>query len=543
MSNKLKSKKIIYLLLGLILIVATTPLFSAFEAHIVNVTATIDNPVEILTPNSGEVLSIGECYTITWKADNELPRLDDVSSIDLYYSTDGGNTYPNKIAVGEANDGYYKWKVPNDPTDQGRIMVLAHYDGTNAPNQVDYSDEDFDITYTVDENTIALWHFDEGSGSTAFDETKNDNDGTLMPASPTWVTGQSGNASDLALEFDGEDDYVEVPDSDSLDITDEITIEAWVYWKGFNNYQVILQKRGSPHAYELLLTSTGKIYGYIHDGAWYGGTSTNAVPTNTWTHVAMTYDGSVIKYFINEVEDPTIYSHTGSIDVNNNPIYIGIWNDASKYPFNGIIDEVRISNIARDFNENNCDNDGEDSPAPVPPKPGKVVINELMWAGSSKNDKDQWIELKNISDKNLNLKGCKLTYYSDSENENKLTDLPDDTDIILNSGNYYLISHYTKGYSNIDIIPDFGGTLKVKNFDYDKFQIKLYCPDTASNMVKIDSVGDGNSFPVFGSSESPKKSMERCDDGTWHTATTHINWDEGANEKGTPGAENSSCLE
>jgi len=54
----------------------------------------------------------------------------------------------------------------------------------------------------------------------------------LISEGPVWVDGKYG----YALNFDGVDDYVEVPDSDSLDITDEITLEAWVKSKSVGRY-------------------------------------------------------------------------------------------------------------------------------------------------------------------------------------------------------------------------------------------------------------------------------------------------------------------
>ena len=64
---------------------------------------------------------------------------------------------------------------------------------------------------------------DEGSGSTILDDSTFGNDGTLS-GDPTWVSGQHG----LALALDGSGDYATVPDAASLDLTDAITIAAWV---------------------------------------------------------------------------------------------------------------------------------------------------------------------------------------------------------------------------------------------------------------------------------------------------------------------------
>ena len=77
----------------------------------------------------------------------------------------------------------------------------------------------------IDPASIAgAWLFDEGSGNTVKDISENGNDGEFV-GDPQWVKGKFGEA----LEFNGTTDYVAVPDSPSLRITDAITIVAWVY--------------------------------------------------------------------------------------------------------------------------------------------------------------------------------------------------------------------------------------------------------------------------------------------------------------------------
>jgi len=83
---------------------------------------------------------------------------------------------------------------------------------------------------------MALWHFNESTGTIAFDSSGYSNDGILKPSAlnrpqwsnttsdPKWTTWVNGSA----LTFDGIDDYVEVPDDDTLDLTNAIAIEAWV---------------------------------------------------------------------------------------------------------------------------------------------------------------------------------------------------------------------------------------------------------------------------------------------------------------------------
>ena len=83
---------------------------------------------------------------------------------------------------------------------------------------------------TFTRGLVGYWSFDEGSGQNVYDAAGYGNDGTLASSTdssdedPTWETGKVGGA----LEFDGVDDYVKIPDSSSLDIAEVITIEVWI---------------------------------------------------------------------------------------------------------------------------------------------------------------------------------------------------------------------------------------------------------------------------------------------------------------------------
>ena len=87
------------------------------------------------------------------------------------------------------------------------------------------------ITPSVQNGLVGYWNMDSNdiSGSTLYDKSGTGNHGTIYGATST-----PGKIKQ-ALQFGG-DDYVEVPDNSTLDITDEITIEAWIYDPPLNEY-------------------------------------------------------------------------------------------------------------------------------------------------------------------------------------------------------------------------------------------------------------------------------------------------------------------
>jgi len=74
----------------------------------------------LLTPSAaGITLDTEQSYAVTWSYDGTIS-----DNMSLYYSTDSGTSYPNTIAIGEANDGTYAWSVvPYDPSTTAKVKV------------------------------------------------------------------------------------------------------------------------------------------------------------------------------------------------------------------------------------------------------------------------------------------------------------------------------------------------------------------------------------------------------------------------------------
>ena len=102
---------------------------------------TVDPTITVNSPNGGESYAGGDSKTITWNATDNL--LLTVTSVDLYFSFDGGVSWP-VVALGEANDGSYSWTVPGVNSDMCLVKAVAFDAAGNSA--ADMSDSVFTIT-------------------------------------------------------------------------------------------------------------------------------------------------------------------------------------------------------------------------------------------------------------------------------------------------------------------------------------------------------------------------------------------------------------
>ncbi|MDI6807748.1 MAG: S8 family serine peptidase [Candidatus Eisenbacteria bacterium] len=98
--------------------------------------------VTVLRPNVHEFFTPGTTETIKWVASDDFFG---IGSVDIYYSTNGGATYPNVIATGLPNNSKYPWVVPATYSETCRVKIVAT-DSSPAGNQgFDMSDSLFTI--------------------------------------------------------------------------------------------------------------------------------------------------------------------------------------------------------------------------------------------------------------------------------------------------------------------------------------------------------------------------------------------------------------
>jgi hypothetical protein len=197
----------------------------------------------------------------------------------------------------------------------------------------------YTATYTAtgQSGLVAAYAFDEGSGTALGDRSGSGNNGTVSGA--TWsASGKYG----AALSFDGVNDLATVPDSNSLDLTNGMTLEAWVNPTVTGDWKtVMLKEQPGQLVYSLYgSNAANRPSGHVFVGADRELDGTAAVAVNTWTHLATTYDGATQRFFVNGTQVAT-RAQTGSMPASTGALRIGGNNVWSEW-FGGRIDEVRI---------------------------------------------------------------------------------------------------------------------------------------------------------------------------------------------------------
>ena len=208
------------------------------------------------------------------------------------------------------------------------------------------------LTNTTSAELVGWWKLDDGSGATAFDSSGNGNDGTLE-GNPQWVEGQLGGA----WEGSGSGDYIRVPHSDSLDISDAVTVALWVYG-GIPPDQVICKGSGGGAwvaSYSFRIDDNSS---YVRQINFRGRVGTNddalnsasPIPQDEWTHIAITFDvgaqGNNQKIYINGQLDIESRSEN-PLSTNTDDLLIGA--DAystTRWHWQGMLDDIRIYNQA-----------------------------------------------------------------------------------------------------------------------------------------------------------------------------------------------------
>lgn len=221
------------------------------------------------------------------------------------------------------------------------------------------------------------------------------------------------------VKFDGNNDRIRIANNSNMNLTDKLTMEAWINPTNVSGTNVIVGKEDSY----IMAVINGQIRTAIHvNGTWSYQNTGVTVQANEWSHVAVSYDGTNIKTYLNGVEKsniPHIVSGGGNVDNSGSALYIGDRGPFYEY-FNGTIGDVRIwksertqeeissnrmngvdpdsndlvgywkmddgtGNIVKDYSANGNNGTIQHGPATYPPDPLTDVLPQWDNAGGKIN--------------------------------------------------------------------------------------------------------------------------------------------------------------
>lgn len=254
----------------------------------------------------------------------------------------------HKVYIGTATD---KLSLLADVSGDSNVIVQELHQDTTYYWRVDEIDANGAITagniwsFITTGKLLGWWKLDESTGTIAYDNSGNGNNGTLM-GNPVWRP--QGGKFGGALEFSGKGDYVEISNEANFDINDQITISAWVNitdvpqeWTG------IVTKGDSAWRLSTSFAKNVFHFGIARDD-YLNGQAT--VDSGQWHNVVCVYDGQEIRIYVDGKLDASM-PRTGPIGTNDYPVCIGENIELTGHCFHGLIDDVRIYNYALSENE------------------------------------------------------------------------------------------------------------------------------------------------------------------------------------------------
>ncbi|UCE74638.1 MAG: right-handed parallel beta-helix repeat-containing protein, partial [Methanomassiliicoccales archaeon] len=275
------------------------------------------------------------------------------SNVGILLDSSNNNTVSNNTVCSNRESGIYLMNSSeNNVTHNmlnGNKMDNIHLENSRDNrilNNGIFGRDDMDT-----KNLAGHWKMDEeswvGAASEVVDHSGLGNDGTAVNGVTT-TTGKFKRAGDF--EFSN-NQYIDIPSSDSLNISKNITIEAWINLESYTGKHITIVDKGG--AYGMMVRQNSNIVqmNIFTGGLWIARFSETVIPLGQWTYVAGTFDSEsgLARIYVNGVEeygDDHDNPRVGEIEITSYPLCIGenphpSWSDRC---FDGLIDEVAIYN-------------------------------------------------------------------------------------------------------------------------------------------------------------------------------------------------------
>ncbi|MCG9128441.1 LamG domain-containing protein [Candidatus Poribacteria bacterium] len=197
--------------------------------------------------------------------------------------------------------------------------------------------------FAQDRHTVLLYTFENVKGNTISDLSINKNNGKIMGAK----LGDGKFRRGMVFGGDQHEDFIEIPDSISLDLIDGLSVEMWLFLNSTSTSGGVGVTKASTYKVGPRNDSNLELRINTTTTAWGAAVflSQKDLPLNKWVHIAGTYDaksGDAKLYLNGNLDNEKKIE--GQIQPNDSVIWIG--RGGTPY-LHGSLDDIRISNIAR----------------------------------------------------------------------------------------------------------------------------------------------------------------------------------------------------
>ncbi|MBO3100275.1 LamG-like jellyroll fold domain-containing protein [Gelidibacter pelagius] len=364
---------------GLSYVISGTPSVSGNYTYEVKTTSACDvkSAVGSLTINPEAVVSITTPDTVVCQSQNSIPLSTTLSGSATggTWTTNGSGTFTPSVTDPNATYNFGSSEIgditltftsnnPDGPCEATvetlDIEITPYFVASAGPN---LSTADCDTnTVTLDANDVTgQWTASPNSGyfsdPTAYNSTFTGESGETYTL--TWTATNTGVCTDNTtatmtvtipdcgtnLVFEGDNEYISF--GDHYDLDGSFSIEAWIKPANLTGTKTIISKRNGTaltNGYDLSLVENNLRFRFNGSGI----AANQNITSNRWHHVAVTYNGTSYRMFIDGFVVRTSTAGAAPI-TNSNKALIGAMDNTDNSPthyFNGVIDEVRIWNKA-----------------------------------------------------------------------------------------------------------------------------------------------------------------------------------------------------
>lgn len=428
-------------------------------------------------------------------------NVEDANGHDITFTTSDGTTGLNHeiISYTATTGAYVAWVNVPTVSYNSDTEIYMYYGNSGVSG-------DPSTTATWNSDYVAVWHLEEDpNGDVAgsiLDATSNNNDGQPQGTMTTadQVAGQIGSA----IDFDGTDDYITVPDAASLQVTDNtITLSAWVDTEGDldNDEGFILKGANNDESYMLGTNDAGasneQIRGRINNSGnnFQGG----QISTTAWSYAVVVYDGTNVIGYVDGVQQ---FSSAFSTNIDagiGEAVLLGTRADLTGTRFfEGILDELRISEAAHTAGWVTTEYNNQSSPSTFYTFSGEEYPHDggTATAASSEIDYNTSTTIT-LTDQES---GGTILWQSSTDNVT-FTDIGGETSTTLNTGNLTTTTYYRAEVTDSGC--EAFSTVATVTVQPDYLTGYCYRKKVTIDASQVNGNSDLSNFPMLFSSTDP----------------------------------------